>query len=261
MSTLRAGVFQGNGADLRPAERLTRLAEAIADRQLDLVVCPELFMSGYNVGSDLHALAEPSDGGFAQSVADLARQTGSAICYGYPERDGDAVYNSALVVSRTGKPVANHRKLAIPPGFERNWFTAGDGPTHFELGGMSCALVICYDVEFPETVRAACLAGAEVVLVPTALATQWDQVAHRVVPARAFENGCYALYANHAGSEGDVAYAGASCIVGPDGRDVARAGEEPQLISATLEATRVAAARRRLPYFSDLAALRPKLAQ
>ncbi len=260
MSTLRAGVFQCNGADLRPDERLTRLAEAIADRQLDLVVCPELFMSGYNVGSDLHALAEPSGGAFARRVADLARQTGSAICYGYPERDGDMVYNSAQVVSPAGQPVANHRKLAIPPGMERDWFTAGDGPTHFELGGMSCAVVICYDVEFPETVRAACLAGAQVVLVPTALAAQWDQVAHRVVPARAFENGCYALYANHAGSEGGITYAGASCIVGPDGRDVARAGAEPQLILATLEAARVSAARRRLPYFTDLVDLRPKLA-
>ncbi len=261
MNTLKAGVFQCNGANLRPDERLGRLADAIADRQLDLVVCPELFMSGYNVGSDPQALAEPSDGAFAHSVAGLARQTGSAICYGYPECDGDAIYNSAQVVSGTGEIVAKHRKLAIPPGIEQAWFSAGDSPTVFSFGGMSCALVICYDVEFPETVRAVCMAGAEIVLVPTALAAQWDQVAHRVVPARAFENGCYALYANHAGSEGDITYAGVSCIVGPDGRDVARAGIEPQLITARLETERVVAARRRLPYFADLAALRPKLAQ
>lgn len=217
-------------------------------------------MSGYNVGDDLHRLAEPADGPFAQSVADLARQTGTAICYGYPERDGETIYNSALVVSATGAVLANHRKLAIPPGFEQNFFAPGDQLTGFELASMKCALVICYDAEFPEIVRAACLAGAEAVLIPTALGAQWDQVAHRVVPARAFENGCYALYANHAGSEGDITYAGASCIVGPDGRDIARADEQPQLITATLEASRVATARDRLPYFVDLVALRPKLA-
>lgn len=260
MSTLKAGIFQSNGAGLGPVERFANLAEAIADQQLDLVVCPELFMSGYNVGSHLHELAEPSDGPFAQCVADLARQSGTAICYGYPERDGETVYNSALVVSATGAILANHRKLAIPPGFEQNFFAPGNQLTGFELAGMKCALVICYDVEFPETVRAACLAGAEIVLIPTALGAQWDQVAHRVVPARAFENGCYTLYANHAGSEGDISYAGASCIVGPDGRDVARADDRPQLITATLEASRVAAARQRLPYFADLVALRPKLA-
>lgn len=260
MSEVRAGIFQGDGAGLSPAQRLAGLATAIADQQLDLVVCPELFMSGYNVGSDLHNLAEPEDGPFARAVADLARQTGTAVCYGYPERDGQSVYNSALVVSGAGETLANHRKLAIPPGFEKDFFAPGDQLTRFELGGMNCALVICYDVEFPETVRAACLADAEVIIVPTALGAQWDQVAHRVVPARAFENGCYALYANHAGVEGDITYAGVSCIVGPDGRDVTRAGEVPQLISATLEAARVAAARQRLPYFADLVALRPKLA-
>lgn len=260
MSVLKAGIFQSDGAELNSAERLAVLADAIADQQLDLVVCPELFMSGYNVGNDLHDLAESADGPFAQCVADIARRTSTAICYGYPERDGKAVYNSALVVSGTGTLLANHRKLAIPPGFEQSFFAPGDKLTCFELGGMNCALVICYDVEFPETVRAACMTGAEVVIIPTALGAQWDQVAHRVVPARAFENGCYALYANHAGSEGDITYAGASCVVGPDGRDVARAGEGSQLITATLEASRVAAARQRLPYFADLVALRPKLA-
>jgi len=257
---LKAGIFQSNGAGLGPVERLANLAEAIAGQQLDLVVCPELFMSGYNVGSHLHELAEPADGPFAQRVADLAQQTGTAICYGYPERDGRTVYNSALVMSGTGEVLANHRKLAIPPGFEQNFFEPGGQLTAFELGGIKCALVICYDVEFPETIRAACLAGAEIVIIPTALGAQWDQVAHRVVPARAFENGCYALYANHAGSEADMTYAGASCIVGPDGRDVARAGDQPELITAALAASRVAAARQRLPYFADLVALRPKLA-
>lgn len=260
MSLLRAGIFQCNGAGLGPAERLASLAEAVAGQELDLIACPELFMSGYNVGRHLHELAEPADGAFAQSVADLARQTGTAICYGYPERDGETVYNSALVVSATGEMLANHRKLAIPPGFEQSVFTPGNQLTSFELGGMKCALVICYDAEFPETVRAACTAGAEMVIIPTALGAQWDQVAHLVVPARAFENGCYALYANHAGSEGDITYAGASCIVGPDGRDLARAGEGPQLVTATLEAARVGAARSRLPYLTDLVALLAKLA-
>ncbi len=260
MSEIRAGIYQSDGANSSPEQRLVGLATAITGQKLDLVVCPELFMSGYNAGRNLHDFAEPADGAFARAVAELARQTGTAVCYGYPERDGQAVYNSALVVSGTGEALANHRKLAIPPGFEQDYFASGDQLTLLDLHGMNCALVICYDVEFPEIVRAACLAGAQVVIAPTALGAQWDQVAHRVIPTRAFENGCYVVYANHAGVEGDITYAGASCIVDPAGRDVVRAGEGPQLISGKLEASRVAAARQRLPYFADLVALRPKLA-
>lgn len=260
MSTLKAGVYQCDGAGLTPGERLDKLATAIAGRKLDLVVCPELYLSGYNIDDKLHSLAEPADGRLCQATAKLAKAYGTAIVAGFPERDGDVVYNSAICIDATGKQIALHRKLAIPPGFERNWFTPGGKMTIFDLGGIKCALLICYDVEFPETVRAACSAGVEIVIAPTALGSQWDQVATRVIPSRAFENGCYMLYSNHAGSEGELAYSGLSCIVDPDGRDVARAGSEEELITAILDTQHVAAARRRLPYMLELEELVPKLA-
>jgi len=260
MNPMRAAIFQCDGAGSSPHTRLEKLARAIAGQGLDLVVCPELFMSGYHVGEQLHELAEPTDGPFSQQAAQLARTTGTAIVYGYPERDGDSVFNSALAISADGTPLANHRKLAIPPGSEEGWFAPGQGLTLFQLGGMTCGLLICYDAEFPEAVRAACLAGAETVIVPTALSDQWDQVADRVMPARAFENGCWLLYANHAGAENGLVYHGGSCIVSPQGRDVARAGPDEQLITATIDAASVAAARARLPYFRDLQNLTPLLA-
>ena len=71
------------------------------------------------------------------------------------------------------------------------------------------------------------------------------------MPARAFENGVYVCYANHCGHENGLDYLGSSCIVGPDGRDLARAGPGAELIFARLERERVAAARARLPYLQD----------
>jgi 5-aminopentanamidase len=257
---MRAGVFQCNGAGLSPQARLDKLAAVIEGRNLDLVVCPELFMSGYHVADQVRALAEPASGPFAQGAATLARKTSTAIVYGYPERDGSMVYNSALAIGAGGATLANHRKLAIPPGSEEGHFIAGTGLTLLSLGGMRCAILICYDAEFPEAVRAACLAGAETVIVPTALSSQWDQVADRVIPARAFENGCWLLYANHAGTENGLTYHGGSCILTPQGRDAARAGADEELISAVLDQPSVTAARQRLPYFRDLADLRPRLA-
>jgi predicted amidohydrolase len=260
VSTLRAGVFQCDGAGLSPARRLEKLKAAIDGKGLDLVICPELFLTGYNVGDELRSLAEPAKGALCAATARLAQSTGTAIVAGFPEGADDAIYNTAVCIDAQGTTIAHHRKLAIPPGFERDHFTPGDRITSFTLAGMKCALLICYDVEFPETVRAACEAGAEVILAPTALGAQWDQVAACVIPTRAFENGCYLVYANHAGTEGDIDYAGLSCIAGPDGRDVARAGAHEEMIIATLHADKVKAARERLPYLPELAALKPKLA-
>lgn len=253
---MRAAIFQGDTAGLTPSDRLERLHRAAAEADAGLLLCPELFMSGYAVGDDVRRYAEISDGPFANKVADIARATRTSIVYGYPEASDGAIYNAAQCVDARGERLANHRKLLIPPGFETEHFTAGSELTTFELGGIKFGLLICYDAEFPEAVRAAAQAGVHAVLVPTALAAQWDVVAHRVIPSRAFENGVHVLYANHAGTEGTVTYLGASCIVGPDGKDLARAGDTEAVICADIDTARVAAAQQRLPYLRDVASLR-----
>lgn len=248
---MRAGIFQSAGGGLTTAERLTLLEGQLQQQTLDLLVCPELFMSGYAVGSQLSEQAETpeiSSGRFAAAISQLAQRYRTAIVYGYPERDGDMLYNSAACIAADGCLVANHRKLMLPPGFEADYFCQGNALTLFELNGLRCALLICYDAEFPEAVRAVAQAGAQVVIVPTALAEHWGVVAHKVMPSRAFENGVWLLYANHAGEEGEVRYFGGSCIVAPDGTDAARAGAAESLIVADLEAEKVAACQARLPY-------------
>jgi predicted amidohydrolase len=260
---MRVGVFQCAGGGLTPDKRLERLSRAIRGKALDLVVCPELFLSGYNVGEDVARLAEPVDGPFRRKVAEIARAEGTAVVYGYPERcperPGNPPWNAAAAIGADGELLANHRKLVIPPGIECGNFTAGDGLTLFDLCGLCCAILICYDAEFPEAVRSAALAGAQMILVPTALAERWNAVARQLIPARAFENGAWLLYANHAGEENGVRYLGQSCIIDPMGEDRARADSGECLISATLDRESVDAARERLPYLADLPGLRERL--
>src|SRR5262249_24487797 len=129
----------------------------------------------------------------------------------------------------------------------------------FTLHGLRLALLICYDAEFPEAVRGAAREGAQAIIVPTALADRWQVVATRVMPARAFENGVYLVYANHAGREGDITYVGASCIRNPDGEDIARAGAMEELILGSLCAKDVFKAQARLPYLKDLHRLLPSI--
>lgn len=253
---MRAGVFQCAAGGLTPDQRLDRLAVALKTERLDLVACPELFMSGYNVGDSINTYAEPVDGPFAGRVADLAKANGTAIVYGYPEKAGDSIYNSAACIDDTGQLIANHRKLVLPPGFESQHFEHGDALTVFDFKGVRFAILVCYDAEHPETVRAAAEAGAQVVIVPTALVDIWEVVALHMIPSRAFENGVWMLYANHGGNEEGARYLGASCIAAPDGKVAARAGEEEELICADLDINRVAAAQARMPYLSGLAKLR-----
>ena len=255
---MKLGVFQSACAGLDPRERIGRLDQVITGQDLDLVVCPELFLSGYNVGTDLKRLAEPVDGPSAGAVAQLAQWHGTAIVYGYSEAVDDRLYNSAACITADGNLAANHRKRANSPGsFEEDYFTPGSVPTVFELAGVSVAILICYEVEFPETVRQAARMGAQLVVVPTALVAQWDVVASRIVPARAFENGIWLAYANHAGHENGSTYLGGSRIVAPSGQEAAVAGGDEALIVAEIDIAQVAAAQKRLPYLRDCALFTP----
>lgn len=251
---LHIAVYQNASADPDPQVRLRALDRALAGRgqaQLHAVLCPELFLSGYCAGARLAELAEGSDGPFAQEVAAIARRYGCAVVYGYPEAGGGQLYNAAAVIGRDGVLLANHRKMVLPTDYEKTWFRPGDSLTFFDVAGWKVALIVCYEIEFPEIVRACAAGGAGLVVAPTALTRDWDVVSRKVVPARAFENGIYIAYSNHSGRDGDLDFLGDSCIVAPDGCDLARAGAGEVLIEATLDPAALARARSRLPYLAD----------
>lgn len=253
---MKLAVFQSAGGGLNISERLTKLSEVIAQADCDLLVCPELYISGYNVGNAVRSVAESQSDSFIHEAAALAKSTKTALVMGYPELDGATLYNSALFIDASGMPCANHRKLAVPPGFEGDHFSAGNKITLFDYMGLKCAMLICYDAEFPETLRKAAHMGAELVIVPTALNVNWPVVADKVMPTRAFENGVWLAYANHAGAEGGLEYYGHSCIVTPTGVDAARAGRAEQVIVADIDAGAVRAAQKRLPYLQDVMGLK-----
>jgi len=249
--SLRVAIYQYTPRDEPPEMRLQRLDEVLRttrDGPFDLVVCPELFLSGYNVGAKLADFSQPRDGSFAQRAAEIARRHQTALIYGYPETAGERRFNSASAIGKSGRQLANHRKLRLPKGFESDWFAPGDSYTMIEIAGFRVAILICYDVEFPESVRACVLAGADVVVAPTALKAEWKFVARQLIPTRAFESGVFLLYANYCGHENGFTYLGESCVIGPDGAEIARAGAQEELLAGVLNRQEIAPARARLPY-------------
>lgn len=253
---MRLGIYQAEAGVCEPGERLSQIENCLEAADLDLLLCPELFLSGYAPGEALTRLSEPQDGSFGRQVADTARRIGTAICYGYPEAADGQLFNSAALYDAEGHLLANHRKQLPSPGsFEEEAFGRGRGVTFAELGGWRLAIIICYEVEFPETLRRAAREGAQLVLVPTALGADWGIVAEKVVPARAFENGVWMAYADQCGAAEGFAFFGGSRIVGPDGREAALAGDRPELITATLDRAAVERMQARLPYLRDCRAL------
>ena len=255
-SVLRAAIFQYECRDESPAERLQRLDRMLDAHsgRLDLVICPELVLSGYNVGDKIRQLAEPQGGQSMQAAAKLATKHGTALIYGYPERVGGVIYNAASCIDREGRTIAHHRKLRLPNAFEKSHFVTGDAYTLFELHGWSIAILVCYDVEFPEAVRACAARGAQLVVAPTALKKEWAFVARSMIPTRAFENRFFVAYANYCGTEGSFGYLGESCFAGPTGRVVA-GGSTEALVTAALDPAEIATARKALTYLGDFRGL------
>jgi len=252
---MKIALYQGAGRPTRVDENLEiiqRKALSAAEQGADLIIFPELFLSGYNIGQTVQALAEKVDGPSCQTSAQIARKADIAILYGYPERLNDDVYNSALLIDRNGNTRANYRKTHLYGGYKKRFFKPGDSLILAELEGLKIGILICYDVEFPEAVRALVYTGADLIAVPTALMEDYCRVAEKVVPARAYESEIYVAYVNRCGSEGDTIYCGRSCLVGPDGRDVLRAGLTEELLLADIDKNAIAEARETNPVLKDL---------
>lgn len=235
---------------------MRQTAAAALAQGAGLVIFPEMFLTGYNVGEAVFKLAEPVAGPSSQEAAAIARTAGVALLYGYPERSGDAVYNSALLIDRNGRPLANYRKAHLYGGEEKKLFAAGDALVTAELDDLNVGILICYDVEFPEAVQALALAGAHLIAVPTALMEPFGLVARTVVPARAYESQVYVACASLCGKEKNLTYCGLSSIAGPDGHELARAGKDEELLVADIDPATVAAVRKNNPI---LAERRPEL--
>ncbi|MFB7087437.1 carbon-nitrogen hydrolase family protein [Streptomyces sp. NPDC056296] len=252
---MRTALLQSSGRPGSTAENLKVLDEAAgraAAAGAGLLVTAELFLTGYAIGDDVAVLAEPADGDSADAVAEIAGRHGLAVAYGYPERAGESVFNSVQLISADGARAANYRKTHLFGCFERDHFKPGEQPVvQAELDGVTVGLMICYDVEFPENVRAHALAGTDLLLVPTAQMHPFQFVAESVVPVRAFENQMYVAYVNRVGREGEFEFVGLSALAGPDGTARARAGRAEELVLADVDPAFLAASREANPYLKD----------
>ncbi len=238
------------------AANLAVVAQAAHDaraRGADLLVTPEMFVTGYNIGDRVAELAAQP---LVEEVARIAADAGVAVVAGLPELLPDgSVANTAVLVDATGTEVTRYRKTHLFSDLDRALFVPGTERSRVvELHGVRLALLICYDVEFPEPARAAAREGAHLIVVPTAQMEPFAFVAERLIAVRAWENQVYVAYVNRSGAEGDLTYVGRSSVAAPSGEvlDALDPAQGTGLVLATVDPDVVEAARRENPYLDDL---------
>jgi predicted amidohydrolase len=197
------------------------ILDLIARTPSDVLVFPELATSGYFFASreESARYAEPVDGDHIAAITAAARANGRVVICGFAERDGDALYNSAVIAG----PDLDTRVYRKTHLFYKERYCFDAGNTGFFVVSVPhldvhIGTMICYDWRFPESSRTLALRGADVIAVPSNLVTDlWP----RVMPARAIENKVYVAVANREGSEENggevVRFNGQSMIYGYNG--------------------------------------------
>lgn len=209
-----------------------KAAAAAKERGADILVAPELAVTGYGAGDAIRELADHAEGPQVALLSRIAAEKGLTLVAGFAERKGAAIYNSAALVDPFGRKVI-YRKCHLYGDYERALFTPGDAAPRAVIWGKAMlGVLICYDIEFPEAVRKLAVDGARIIVAPTALPQSPHAafIAEKMTAVRAFENQVAVVYANHAGADSRFAYAGRSCIVMPDGSEGASADADESIV-------------------------------
>jgi predicted amidohydrolase len=215
---------------------LERLEEAAA-AGAQLLVLPECAIPGYMFESAEEALpyAEEIPGPTTEAFERECVRLGVHAITGLLERDGDTLYNAAILVGPDGL-IGSYRKTHLPfLGVDR-FVTPGSEFKVFDTALGRIGLIICYDLRFPEVTRTLALQGADMVALPTNFPMAAKLQCDVIAPARAAENRIYLLVANRVGKERWGEFCGWSQIVDPYGTRLAEAGEtEEALLVADVE--------------------------
>src|SRR5438270_5927266 len=232
---------------LEPEANLKKAFERIgeaAKKGARIVCLPELFRSRYfcqNEDIKNFKLAETIPGPSIEALIKVARQKKIVIVASVFEKRTAGIYhNTAVVIDADGKIAGKYRKMHIPDDplyYEKFYFTPGDlGFKSFDTRHAKIGTLVCWDQWFPEGARLTALAGAEILVYPTAIGwldgetptvdesqrDAWETVQR----AHAIANGVFVAAVNRVGREGNLTFWGNSFVADPFGRVLARASSD-----------------------------------
>ena len=180
---------------------LKKMKQLLSVLKTDLVVLPELCNSGYVFANKEEVFSVAEEAGKGETyfaLSEIASCNNCNIVYGYPELDGNNLYNSCMLIMPDGR-FYNYRKTHL---FNREKLFFSPGDTGFQvftiLNGVKIGMMICFDWQFPEAARTLALLGAQIICHPANLVLPWCQQAMKT---RCLENRVFAVTANRIGTE------------------------------------------------------------
>ena len=249
---MKIELVQLAGRDGDTAYNLSRTLNAITTcaNDTDLLVFPETQLTGFVGGQRLAQVAEPLTGPTLQAVMGAVRERGVSVVVGIAENYHGTFYNTSVLVTPEGVAL-EYRKTHLWPT-ERGDFCPGDRFTTVLWRGVRVGLLICYDIELPETARALAQLGVELIIVTNGNMDPYGPVHRTSIMARAQENQVFALMVNRVGAGDDaLVFAGGSMVVDPFGRVLFEAGREETRQVVELDFAQIKAARRDYDYLKD----------
>lgn len=246
-------------ADYNFAHAEALIREAAEREAPDAVVLPETWNTGF-FPKDLAASAD-EDGKRTKAVfSALARELNvNIVCGSVANHRGGSFFNTAYVFDRAGALAAEYDKTHLfTPSGEHRHFTPGVRLCRFHLDGHRCALIICYDIRFPELTRTLTLEGVDLMFVVSQWPDKRTMHLETLARARAIENQMFLALCNSVGSAGDTRCGGHSAIIDPWGEYLALAGDGETTITGDLDFSVIEGIRSSINVFRDR---RPELYQ
>jgi predicted amidohydrolase len=194
----------------------------------ELLILPELSLTGYVVRDQIFELAEEIPGESTERVERIARKTGLHMVFGMPELSKNTqatLHNTSVLVSPNGL-VGTYRKMYLPTHSvfeEKRYFRPGYQPAVFSTDLGRIGLVICYDIYFPEVTRYERLEGAQLIICISASPAIRRAFFEVLTAARAMENTAFLAFVNLVGVQDGLQFWGGSRLLGPNGRPLSQA--------------------------------------
>ncbi|SIQ32871.1 carbon-nitrogen hydrolase family protein [Halanaerobium kushneri] len=215
--------------------KMKKYIDQAANQNVNLIIFPELSLTGYNCGDAFFEVAEEIPGPTVNEFEDIAKNNDIYIIWGMPEKGIEGVlYNDAVLVGPEGY-IGKWRKHTLPghatdkvgPGAfpDRRYFRAGSKSPIFKTKIGNIGMMVCYDIYFPEISRLLTLKGADLLVGISGSPSFEKDIFEPLVKARAMENAIWYAYCNLGGKEGETEYWGGSTIIGPGDKESKVPGE------------------------------------
>ena len=215
--------------------RVTGALHQLASDNVQIAVFPECCIAGYCIDSDEQKtlIGIQRDSAELLAIQSTVDSTGVTAIFGFSEHCNGKYYNTAALFQQNEKP-QYYRKTHLPElGYDK-FVAPGQELPIFETKHGRLAILICFDIRFPEPARVMALKGADAVFLPTNWPNGADVSADFIAIARAAENKIYVVTCNRVGTERGFGFIGKSKIISPMGVVLASAGNGEEIIVADL---------------------------